>query len=131
MVVEHGQLLHNGRSANINASLGSLDLPAKAIISVEYDTTHYGYDPIGESAPCFGSSGGCPYDSLNVGVGDGDPARPRASRRLARSRSPMTRTSPVDRVRTAPGAAGPYGVFRLDAGCWTGYQPLFTVTATD
>ena len=23
------------------------------------------------------------------------------------------------------------GTFRLDEGCWTGYQPLFRVTATD
>ena len=38
----------NGKAVRINASLGSLDLPEKAIISVEYNTSHYGYEPIGD-----------------------------------------------------------------------------------
>jgi large subunit ribosomal protein L11 len=59
---------NNGRAENITANLGSLELPEQAIISVEYDTTHFGYDPVGEGAACFGTSGGCPYDSLNVGT---------------------------------------------------------------
>jgi len=122
----------NGRSANITASLGSLDLPAKAIISVEYDTTHFGYDPIGEGEPCFGSSGGCPYDALNVGVGDGDTGTPEGEPTVGSQPQPDDAYVAGENASAyCAGDSGPYGVFRLDAGCWTGYQPLFKVTATD
>lgn len=43
-------------------------LPDKVIWTVAFNTTHYGATPIGESATCFGSSGGCPFDSFNVGA---------------------------------------------------------------
>lgn len=118
---------NNGRATTVAASLGSLDLPDQAIISVEYDTTHYGYEPIGESASCYGTVAGCPYDSLNVGVGDGategDPtvgSQPQPDDAYVAGESAYA---------YCPGDSGPLGVFRLDAGCWTGYQPLFKVTA--
>ncbi len=44
-------------------------LPNTIVFGVAYNTTHYGYSPIGENAPCFTSSAGCGYDSLNVGIG--------------------------------------------------------------
>jgi hypothetical protein len=122
---------NNGKPARILAGLGSLDLPDQAIISVEFNTTHFGYEPIGESAPCYGTSGGCPYDSLNVGVGDGDTSTPEGE--------PSVGTQPLpDDAYLNSSWTGAYcdgslgtGTFRLDAGCWTGYQPLFKVTATD
>jgi hypothetical protein len=36
--------------------------------TVQFNTTHYGYNPIGEGEPCFGTNPGCGYDSLNVGA---------------------------------------------------------------
>ena len=116
---------YNGRAVNITANLGSLELPEQAIISVEYDTTHYGYDPVGEGAACFGTSGGCPYDSLNVGTfGD------------APSVGTQPRPDDAYQYSTWNGAycdngANGVGVFRLDAGCWTGFQPAFKVAATN
>lgn len=38
------------------------------VFGISYNTTHYGPNPIGESAACFTSSGGCPYNSLNIGL---------------------------------------------------------------
>jgi hypothetical protein len=38
----------------------------QVVWTVAFNTTHYGAAPIGESALCFGTSAGCPYDSLNV-----------------------------------------------------------------
>jgi hypothetical protein len=60
----------NGKAANIVFDFSSLHLklPNTIVFGVAFNTTHYGYEPIGESAPCFTSSGGCPYDSLNVGL---------------------------------------------------------------
>lgn len=46
-------------------------LPDQVIWTVKFNTTHYGYTPIGESTTCFVTSipgPGCPYDSLNVGA---------------------------------------------------------------
>jgi hypothetical protein len=121
---------YNGKAVRATNTLGGLDLPDKAIISVEYNTTHYGYDPLGESEPCFTDPGGCGYDSLNIGLGDGDPFTPEGE--------PTVGTQPVpdDDYQSSPigaeycdGGTGGTDVFRLDAGCWTGYQPEFTVTA--
>jgi hypothetical protein len=117
---------YNGKLVTKTVSLGSLDLPEKAIISVAYNTTHYGYAPIGESAPCYGTSGGCGYDSLNVAVTD--PASP----------SPSVGSNPLPDDayfnsstggQYCDGGSGGTGTFRLDSGCWTGYQPVFSVTA--
>ena len=72
-----------------------------------------------------------PYDSLNVGVGDGD------TNTLAGEPTVGTQPTPDDAYLYSSwtgaycdGSLGT-GTFRLDAGCWTGYQPLFKVTATD
>lgn len=43
-------------------------LPDRVIWAVAFNTTHYGTPPIGEAATCFTASGGCPYDSFNVGA---------------------------------------------------------------
>jgi len=114
---------YNGFAFKVTLRLGNLDLPDVAIISVTYNTTHYGYHPIGESTSCFTSTGGCPYDALNVGTGE----------------SPATVGSqplPDDVYYNSAfggnycdGGAGGTGTFRLDAGCWTGYQPGFMVKA--
>ena len=40
----------------------------EVVWTVQFDTTHYGYSPIGEATTCFASAPGCGYDSLNVGA---------------------------------------------------------------
>ncbi|HCC41848.1 TPA: hypothetical protein DEP93_00025 [candidate division WWE3 bacterium] len=67
---EATQACFNGKAFPISFDLTGLTLPDKAIISVSYNTTHYGYSPIGEAAVCFGTAQGCFYDSLNIGLGD-------------------------------------------------------------
>jgi hypothetical protein len=113
---------YNGKAANITFNLSSLTLPNKAIVSVAYNTTHYGYAPIGESPACFTSSAGCGYDSLNVGV----------------TAPPTTGSDPLPADaylnsstggQYCDGGAGGTGTFRLDAGCWTGSQPAVRVKA--
>jgi hypothetical protein len=46
-------------------------LPNQAVISVAYNTSDFGYAKYGDATPCHSSSGGCGYDSLNVGDGVG------------------------------------------------------------
>lgn len=60
---------YNGFAQTFKASFASgTTLPDEVIWSVAYSTTHYGSAPYGEDEACFTSSGGCGYDSLNVGA---------------------------------------------------------------
>jgi hypothetical protein len=58
---------NNGKLVNLTFNLG-VKVPNKVVYGIAYNTTHYGYAPIGESAACFTSSGGCGYDSLNIAL---------------------------------------------------------------
>jgi hypothetical protein len=114
-------ICYNGLATPISFTLNSVTLPNKVIVSVAYNTTHFGYTPIGATA-CSGTAAGCGYDSLNVGL------------------------APLPTVGIAPqptdaylysvfggaycdGGLGGTSVFRLDAGCWGGFQPAFRVSA--
>lgn len=59
---------YNGFAQTIKMHLDDVTLPAQVIWSVKFNTTSYGEVPNGTDAPCFRSSGGCGYDSLNLGV---------------------------------------------------------------
>jgi hypothetical protein len=99
-----------------------VQLPAQIIVSVAYNTSTGGYHPIGTSTACFTSSGGCGYDSLNVGAGGNG--------------------GPIGSALDPNGAFVNYSVatnycdptqgtgFRLDTGpnCWAGYHPQIRVT---
>jgi hypothetical protein len=111
----------HGKEKKFTYALGAVMLPSEVIISVAYNTTNHGASPIGPAA--CGSQ--CPYDSLNVG--------------LEEETGPTTGTQPRpdDAYLNSTwagfycdGGAGGTGTFRLDSGCWTGFQPLITVKAT-
>jgi hypothetical protein len=57
----------HGKAFKITLPLKVAKLPSRAIVSVSYDTTTHGPNPVGTTA-CNSSSSGCPYDSLNVAV---------------------------------------------------------------
>ena len=67
-----GHACFNGKAANITFDFtggpSAVKLPQTVVYSVTYNTTHHGTHPVGESAPCYTSSGGCAYDSLNIAV---------------------------------------------------------------
>lgn len=116
-----GTSCYNGKATNISFNLTGVTLPDKAIISLAYNTSHFGYNPIGETS-CNTTSGGCFYDSLNIGL-----AYP-----------PSVGTAPLpDSIYQysnngsvyCDNGAGGTGTFRLDAGCWAGYQPTIKVEA--
>src|SRR2546426_8191456 len=66
---KNGQGCFNGLAHNVTFKFPFRNLdPDTVVYGITYNTTHYGYAPIGESAPCFTSSGGCPYDSLNIAL---------------------------------------------------------------
>lgn len=120
---------YNGLATNITFTdfvyTGSAaPLPDKVVYGIAYNTTHNGDTPIGESADCYATSGGCGYDALNIG--------------LAPAVSVGSQTVP-DTIWWDSTYAPNYcdydtiinpdvvvGVFRLDSAsnpCWTGYIP--------
>ncbi len=93
-------------------------LPASVIYSIQYNTTHYGPTPIGESAQCFNEPGGCGYDSLNVSAASTTPK--------------IGVDDDVNGIFQNSSSAGSYcdggtggtGSFRLDSPCWTDFNPM-------
>lgn len=58
----------NGLAQNITFNVKNVKVASSAIFGITYNTTHYGYAPVGQSAACFSTTAGCGYDSLNVAV---------------------------------------------------------------
>lgn len=113
---------YNGYATPIDFTLAGVTLPNTLIVSVAYNTTHYGYAPYGETTACYTSSGGCGYDSLNVGTNPAPTvgATPQPTDAYLYS---------TQGASYCDGGVGGIGVFRLDATCWAGFQPAFRVTA--
>ncbi|HEX5456392.1 MAG TPA: hypothetical protein VFW77_03420, partial [Candidatus Saccharimonadales bacterium] len=116
-----GASCNNGKAFTIRFNLGGVDLPDKFIVGISYNTTHYGYKPIGTSADCYGSLHGCPYDSLNVGT---NPA-PSTGSYLPSADDAYWNTYVPNYY--ADSGLGGVGAFRLDSGGWTGYLPAIRV----
>jgi hypothetical protein len=110
----------NGLAHNIVFRLASLHvkLPQDFVFGIAYNTTTWGYHPIG-TQPCDSTSAGCPYDSLNVALSQ-DPTN------VTKGSDPdfgkvfwntATATSYCD------GGANGSGAFRIDSppptpSCW-------------
>ncbi len=124
----------HGKAFRIVFPLRGVTLPKQAIISVSFNTSGYGPEPQGNSAPCTTSSGGCYYDALNVGLTE----PPNEASPTPVAPSVGADPAPEDAYHDSQTASNycdmglqGTGTFRLDDGappCWTGYQPLFKVT---
>ena len=63
----------NGKLVAVTFNFPAMTLHnTDVVFGIAYNTTHYGYAPIGEGAPCFGTSGGCGYNSLNIALSQDD-----------------------------------------------------------
>ena len=112
----------NGKASNVTFNLSGLTVPNQVIFGVAYNTTNYGYTPIGV-APCNASPGGCGYDGLNVGLSA-----------LSVSNSVGANPAPDDAYQyTLFGSCSGFPIipFGLDAGCWNGFKPAIRFTAAN
>jgi len=124
-----GKECFNEKAFKITFKNLGVALPRKAIISVAYNTSNYGPEPIGPK-PCDTESGGCPYDALNVAVRGSWEAEPR---------TPTVGSDPLpesDYIKSA--TAGNYcenpggvGTFAISQNCWTEEQPAIEVTGSE
>jgi hypothetical protein len=107
----------NGKAVTVVFNLKHLHivLPDEVIFGIAFNTTHYGYRPVGESAACFSSSGGCGYDWLGIGLAD-----PATTLSAGSNPAPSDAYQATLTDSCSNGAVAPFG---LDAGCWTGLKP--------
>jgi hypothetical protein len=119
----------NGLAANVTFDFHGkrVELPDTVVYGIAYNTSHYGPQPIGNSAACYSSSGGCPYDSLNIGLAP----------TVVVGSKPFPNTVYQNAVYAGDycdkGAAG-VGTMRLDSptsACWSGYVPAVKFTASN
>ena len=108
----------NGLAANITFAFPGVSLPTNIVYGVAYNTTHYGYTPIGPKPCSTTTSPGCPYDSLNVALTQ-DPTNVTAG-------SDPGPKGTIFVHSNFPGAycdgIPPVGLFREDSptnGCWS------------
>ena len=109
----------NGKAANITFAFGGVSLPANVVFGISYNTTHYGYSPIGESAPCFSTTQGCFYDSLNIALTQ-DPTNVTAGSDPGPTGTVFLYANELSAY--CLGGPAVVGVFREDSpghGCWS------------
>lgn len=64
------KMCYNGTAVPVTVDFSNLAIAMPAngevVVTVAFNTTNYGPNPIGTTAACYGADGGCPYDSLNI-----------------------------------------------------------------
>jgi hypothetical protein len=101
----------NGLAQNITFNLKNVKVGSNAIFGIAYNTTHYGYAPIGQSAACYATSQGCGYDSLNVALTE-DPTNVAVGTSVVPGKLWLASTYAGT---YADGGAAGLGTFRIDS----------------
>ena len=125
---EKDKVCYHGLATPIEFDFTSqhIAVPNRVIIGVAYNSSHYGPSPIGEAAPCYTSSGGCPYDSLNVSTDGGG----------ARIGSVIDPNGIFINYYNPASYCQPHAYtgnnMQLDntGGCWAGFHPQISVSST-
>jgi len=109
-----------GLAHTITFDLTGIVVPDEIVYGIAYNTSDYGYDPIGDGAACAAVQyAGCPYDLLNLGVEGSAPAD------VGTDESPNGAYQyAVFPSSYCDGGTGGTAVFRFDDGCWGGFNPL-------
>jgi len=115
-----GQDCFLGLAHVITFDLTGVTAPDEIVYGVAWNTSSYGYDPIGDEAECAAVQyAGCPYDLLNLGTEGTAPAN------VGTDLSPNGAYQfSVFPSAYCDGGAGGASVFRFDDGCWGGFNPL-------
>jgi hypothetical protein len=110
----------NGDAVTVTFPFAGEQLDQDVVWAVTYNTTSFGPNPLGTNEPCFGTSGGCGYDSLNVLLND------RTYAGTQQTPGQVYVKGPIPYSYCDGGVAG-LDVFRLDSpttpACWDGYLP--------
>lgn len=114
------KLCFNGLAKDVTFDFEGQDvtLPDEVVFGITYNTSHYGYAPIGHATACYSSSGGCPYDSLNIALNVEAPSVGSSTDGAVWQNSPYG-------SMYCDGGTGGTNTFREDytSGCWSPYVP--------
>ncbi|MEY2461339.1 MAG: hypothetical protein QOG30_3169, partial [Acidimicrobiaceae bacterium] len=122
-----GATCFNGKAVNITFDFNSsnVTLPNTVIYGIAFNTTNWGYSPVGPSA-CSATAAGCGYDSLNValssGATNGTDVDPNGV---------YWNTATFGPGYYCDGGAGGTNTFRYDAPCWGGLVPAVRFGASN
>jgi hypothetical protein len=111
-------ICYNGFARRISFAFDGVTLPSEAVYGITFNTSGYGPQPKGDDNPCNSTVQGCPYDSLNVSAASSTPSR---GSDLAPNGVFLNSATPT--VYCDDGVGGT-NTFRLDDGCWTGFNPM-------
>lgn len=103
---------------------------SQVIVTVSFNTTHFGPASIGESAPCYITSTGCPYDSLNISTDTTDGSFAFVGNQIYANGIYVNYTLSAN----ACNGNTVTGVLALDTSmdaslCWLGYHPEISIQA--
>jgi len=116
----------NGLAFPVTFDLPGVPLPNQVIVTVAYNTTHYGAAPLGQGTACFLAGNNCPYDSLNVSAETSGPA---VGTFLDPNSAYLSSTWGGAYCDQGMGGTG---TLRLDSAggkCWTGFMPQIRVNS--
>lgn len=118
---------YNGIMSTVVFHLNGVKVPSTFVYGISYNTSNHGPNPLGTSTSCYLASGGCPYDSLNIGLSNDDPNAQDNNVTVGTDTNPGTLwwDTTVAPWYCDSGAAGT-GTFRLDSpgnGCWGENDP--------
>ena len=120
---------YHGIAVPVTIDFSNLVIPIPAngqlVLTVAFNTTHYGPIPMGENQSCFSTQAGCPYDSLNISTDTTDgifplnPGFPLDDKSIFVNYT-LPNNSCTGTIST--------GTVQQDSPCWHGYHPEITVT---
>jgi hypothetical protein len=114
----------NGKAFDITFNFSGVTVHNTDVVyGIAYNTTHYGPNPIGESAACYGTSGGCGYDSLNIALTQDDGTGYGGNVSTGADRYPGTVYQNALAGDYCDGGAAGADTFRIDSptgtSCWS------------
>ncbi len=99
-----------------------LALPGKVIVTISFNSSHYGPSPFGQATACFATTAGCPYDSLNIST-DSNGGNYKAIGSVLDPNSIFLNYTLPNNSCSGTALTG----LALDAGCWAGYHPMIQI----
>jgi hypothetical protein len=112
----------------IDFSSMAIAMPANGLVAVTvaYNTSNYGPNPLGTSTACYTANGGCPYDSLNISTynppsGSTNPGFPLDVNGIFVSPT-LNYAQCSGELPLVPGSV------QVDTGCWGFLHPEISLT---
>jgi hypothetical protein len=121
-----GTTCYNGLATPVTFTFdGSVVLPDDVVWGISFNTSGYGAAPLGYNTTCAGTTQGCGYDSLNVGLSMAP--LPAVGTDVDPTGAYLNSHTPE---QYCDGGLAGTDTFRSDTGCWLHYRPMAQITTS-